>query len=59
MDDKEAIERITKDLQMTKLLGIDNICPRCGKRGDFGSIRRYKHSNGNEFIICGWCKSIT
>jgi len=49
------LKNVVYALKMRKFMGTGNECPSCRMVGMFGSIARCKTSEGNVFLICGWC----
>lgn len=55
---KEYSKSVLMEMQVSKFKGCSNICPKCNKRGDFGSILRQMEADGTWWMVCGWCNSI-
>ena len=52
-------EKTSEELKLLKFKGIENTCPKCNKRGHFGSVLKQLEADGTWWIICGWCNTIT
>jgi len=59
MSDCDDMKTALKEVQLRYWKGSNNHCPRCYRSGNFGSIVRYMNEDGNDYLICGWCGSIT
>ena len=46
-----------KELLFKKQVGRSNKCPKCRRRGCFGSITRI-YTGVSVLMICGWCDNI-
>lgn len=53
--------KIREDMKLSRMKGCGNKCPRCKKRGYFGSISKLCSPDGKEDIamICGHCGVIS
>ena len=57
--DKQEIEIQLSELKLQYLKGSGNKCPKCKRKGNFGSIVSYECESGNRYLLCGWCGAIT
>ena len=57
--DKQEIMKEASALKLKYFKGSANKCPKCKKKGNFGSIVRYECESGNRYLLCGWCGAIT
>lgn len=47
------------ELKLNKMLGSANRCPKCRKKGNFGSIHRIDGDGKMGYLACGWCGKIS
>ena len=57
--EKEELKAAASSLKLQYFKGCVNVCPKCKTKGYFGSIPDYETEEGNKYLICGWCGTIS
>lgn len=56
--DLKRINEIKGKLFIDRMSGSNNLCLKCGKSGNFGSIMKFD-IEGRIILICGWCQTLS